>query len=166
MVFHDVANPPCISVFSRDDTTPVIPEARAVPSPLVIPEDREAGYPGSRERHRPQRQDERGLWIPARAPRQQPGRLAGMTREQEPLVQIDGKKQILVCASAFRDGAHRKNPVPWIQWIPWLFMCWSSRKPAHFPPLVIPDGAERRSGVHSSVIPEAREAGYPGSRRK
>ena len=56
-----------------------------------------------------------------------------MTSEQKPPVRIYGKKQILVCASAFRDGAHRNNPVPWIQWIPWLSRSRSSRKTAQYP---------------------------------
>ena len=77
----------------RNDKVGVISEARVAyhlghpgsprsTPPSVIPEARAAGYPGSRKNIDQRGKDQRGFWIPARAPRQKPGRLAGMTGEK------------------------------------------------------------------------------------
>jgi len=47
----------------------------------VIPEARAAGYPGSRKCIEHSGKNWHGLWIPARVPRPEPGRPAGMTKE-------------------------------------------------------------------------------------
>ncbi len=48
---------------------------------LVIPDSPQARS-GIQENESYHGMDWRGFWIPARAPRQQPGRLAGMTEEK------------------------------------------------------------------------------------
>ncbi len=54
--------------------------------PFVIPEGREADYPGSRKRCTHGGMDGRGFWIPARVPPAQGrGNLAGMTKKREPI---------------------------------------------------------------------------------